>query len=170
MPRSMLTVALLCTAIVAPHPAAQAPTAPASFEQFLAQWEKAQVRFINGDPELWKQLASHGDDVTILGGFGGEGEKGWKAVAARYDWAAAQYRPGGATLKVDYHTVAVSGDVAYTVGVERQSNVRVGSQQAATNRRLRVTQVFRREDGQWKLAHRHADQMVEKEASLKSGA
>jgi ketosteroid isomerase-like protein len=169
MSRHLLAIALLYTSLSAPAVPAQ-PAGGASFEQFLKQWEQAQTRFINGDPALWKQLASHRDDVTILGGFGGEGEKGWTAVGARYDWAAAQYRPGGATLKVDYHTVAVSGDLAYTVGVERQSNVRVGTQETGTSRRLRVTQIFRRENGQWKLAHRHGDQMVERQASVRSGA
>jgi ketosteroid isomerase-like protein len=164
MPRIMLAAALLCTAIVAPRLGAQA-TSRESFAQFLGKWEQAQTQFINGDPALWKQLASHRDDVTILGGFGGEGDKGWKAVSARYDWASSQYRPGDATLKVDYHTVAVSGDLAYTVGVERQSNVRVGTEEAGISRRLRVTQIFRREGGQWKLVHRHGDQMVEKQAT-----
>jgi ketosteroid isomerase-like protein len=169
MSRIMLAAALLCTAIVAPRLGAQAATSRESFEQFLGKWERAQTQFINGDPAPWKQLASHRDDVTILGGFGGEGDKGWKAVSARYDWASSQYRPGDATLKVDYHTIAVSGDLAYTVSVERQSNVRVGTQAAGASRRLRVTQIFRRERGEWKLVHRQADQMVEKQA-LKSGA
>lgn len=168
MSRHLFGVALFCTSLYAPALPAQR-AGDASFKQFLETWERAQTRFINGDPTMWKQLASHGDDVTILGGFGGEGEKGWKAVGARYDWAASQYRPGDATLKVDYHTIAVSGDLAYTVGVERQSNVRLGTQEIGTSRRLRVTQIFRREGGEWKLVHRQADQMVEKQ-TLKSGA
>lgn len=143
--------------------AAQAPAQDQSFRAFLQTWEQAQTRFINGDPTLWKQHASHRDDVTILGGFGGEGEKGWKAVGARYDWASSQYRPGNAMLKVDYLNIVVSGDLAFTVGVERQQGARVGTQREGVNRALRVTQVFRKEGDGWKLAHRHADQMTEKQ-------
>lgn len=134
-----------------------------TFRSFLQEWEAAQTRFINGDPTLWKQHTSQRPDVTILGGFGGEGEKGWKAVASRYDWASSQYQPGGATLKVDYLNVLVSGDLAITAAIERQHNVRVGSKGESGRRALRATQIFRKEGGAWKLVHRHADQMIEKE-------
>lgn len=140
----------------------QAPAVDQDFRSFLQEWEKAQTRFINGDPTLWKQHTSQRADVTILGGFGGEGEKGWNAVGARYDWASAQYQAGRATMTVEYLSVVVNGDVAFTAGVERQHNVRVGSQPETAARALRATQVFRKENGQWKLLHRHADQMTEK--------
>lgn len=138
-------------------------TAESSFRAFLLQWEKAQTRFINGDPTLWKQNASHRDDATILGAFGGYGEKGWDAVGARYDWASSQYKGGGATLKVEYLSIVVSEDLAFTVGIERQEGARVGDQQNPTRRALRATQIFRREDGAWKLLHRHADPLIEKQ-------
>lgn len=144
--------------------------ADASFRAFLPDWEKAQSRFINGDPALWKQHTSHRDDVTILGGFGGLGEKGWAAVGARYDWASSQYKDGGATMKVEYLGIVVSGDLAFTVGIERQDGARVGDQQNPSRRALRVTQVFRREDGAWKLLHRHADPLVDKQAPSGGGA
>lgn len=143
--------------------ASQAPAGEQSFRAFLQTWEQAQTRFINGDPTLWKQHASHRDDVTILGGFGGEGEKGWKSVGARYDWASAQYRPGNATVKVDYRNILVNGDLAVTVAIERQEGALVGTQPGGVRRALRVTQVFRKEAAGWKLVHRHADQMTEKQ-------
>jgi ketosteroid isomerase-like protein len=135
-----------------------------AFRAFLRQWEGAQSRFINGDPTLWKQNASHRVDVTILGAFGGYGEKGWEAVGARYDWASSQYNDGGATMQVEYLNVGVSGDLAFTVAIERQKGARVGDQQP-TQRALRATQIFRKEAGAWKLVHRHADPLVEKRAS-----
>ena len=139
--------------------------ADSSFRAFLAEWEKAQSRFINGDPTLWKQNSSHREDATILGGFGGYGEKGWEAVGARYDWASSQYKGGGATVKVEYVNIGVSGDLAFTVAIERQEGVRVGDQQNPTRRALRATQIFRKEDGAWKLLHRHADALIEKQVS-----
>lgn len=134
-----------------------------SFFAFLPQWEEAQSRFINGDPTLWKQRSSHRADATILGAFGGYGEKGWEVVGARYDWASSQYKEGGATMRVEYLNVGVSGDLAFTVGVEHQTDARVGTQ-PATTRALRATQVFRREAGAWKLLHRHADPLLDKRA------
>ena len=137
--------------------------ADSSFRAFLPEWEKAQSRFINGDPTLWKRHASRRDDVTILGGFGGYGEKGWDAVGARYDWASSQYKGGGTTMKVEYLSIVVRGDLAFTVGIERQEGARVGGQQDPGRRALRATQIFRSEDGAWKLMHRHADPLIEKQ-------
>jgi|SRR5215207_2461246 len=141
----------------------QDSSADSSFRAFLPQWEKAQSRFINGDPTLWKKHSSRRDDVTILGGFGGYGEKGWDAVGARYEWASSQYKGGGATMKVDYLNIGVSGDLGFTVAIERQEGTRVGDQQNPARRALRATQIFRREDGAWKLLHRHADPLIEKQ-------
>lgn len=147
------------------HAQVRRDAAESSFRAFLPEWEKAQSRFINGDAALWKQHASHREDATILGGFGGQGEKGWAAVGARYDWASSQYKDGGATMKVEYLSIVVSGDLAFTVGVERQEGARVGDQQTPARRALRATQIFRREDGSWKLLHRHADPLLDKQVS-----
>jgi ketosteroid isomerase-like protein len=165
MKKTLLLVLLLCTLFgYTQTQVRQDATADSSFKAFLLQWEKAQSSFINGDPTLWKQNASHRDDATILGAFGGYGEKGWSEVGARYDWASSQYKDGGATLKVEYINIGVSGDMGFTVAVERQEGARVGGQQKPTRRALRVTQIFRREDGAWKLLHRHADPLIEKKA------
>ena len=70
-----------------------------SFKTFLVKWEDCITHFINGDPSLWKQNSSQTDDATIFGAFGGYGEKGWKDVGTRYDWASSQYKPSGAKTK-----------------------------------------------------------------------
>lgn len=165
MLRKALGIMLLCASPLCWDvvPASQLSAVDPSFRSFLQDWEKAQTRFINGDPSLWKQHTSKQDDVTIVGGFGGEGEKGWKAVGARYDWASSQYGAAGATMTVDYLNIAVNGDLAFTVGVERQQGVRVGTGSTPVRRALRATQIFRKERDGWKLLHRHADQMTEKQ-------
>jgi ketosteroid isomerase-like protein len=47
-----------------------------------------------------------------------------------------------------------SGDLAYTVGYERNKVQVEGSPRVYT---LRVTHVYRREEGRWRIVHRHAD-------------
>jgi hypothetical protein len=112
MKKTLLLVLLVCALFgYTQTQVRQDTSADSSFRAFLPEWEKAQTRFINGDPSLWKQHTSHRDDVTILGGFGGYGEKGWDAVGARYDWASSQYKSGGATMKVEYINIGVSGDL-----------------------------------------------------------
>lgn len=142
----------------------QVPTTAAgdaSLQAFLPQWEAAQSRFINGDPTLWKQNASHRDDATMLGAFGGH-EKGWKEVGERCDWASSHFKATGATETFEYLNTGVSGDLAFTVAIEHQEEVRMVDQETRAPRALRVTQIFRREDGVWKLLHRHADPLIEK--------
>jgi ketosteroid isomerase-like protein len=50
----------------------------------------------------------------------------------------------------------VTPDLAYTLEIER-FEAKVGGREDLTPVTLRVTSVFRREDGVWKLVHRHAD-------------
>ena len=131
-----------------------------NFAAFLRQWEAAQTRFINGDPASWKQNASHGQDVTIFGAFGGS-EKGWNEVGPRNDWASTQFKESRANQKIEYLSSGASRDLAFTVAIERQV-AQIAGQPTPTRRALRVTQVFRKEGDVWKLLHRHADPLVER--------
>lgn len=160
--RKIVLLAMLATALIGAVQA-QVPSETArdpNFAAFLAQWEAAQARFINGDPTSWKQNASHGQDVTIFGAFGGS-EKGWNEVGRRNDWASAQFKESGANQKIEYLNTGASRDLAFTVSIERQV-AQIAGQPNSTRRALRVTQVFRKEDGVWKLLHRHADPLVER--------
>ena len=49
----------------------------------------------------------------------------------------------------------VSGDLAYTVAIERYMASLRGEPPA--QQELRVTHIYRREQGQWRAIHRHAD-------------
>lgn len=140
----------------------QPDKAEADFKAFLVRWEEAQSRFVNGDATMWKQNSSQSEEASILGAFGGF-EKGWKDVGPRYDWAASQHKKSGTRKQVEYRSTVVSGDLAFTVAIERDEAL-VGDQIKAASRALRVTQIFRREQGAWKLLHRHADPLVEKKA------
>ena len=50
-----------------------------------------------------------------------------------------------------------SGDLAYTVGYERHTTGVAGG--PVEPHTLRVTQAYRREDGEWKVVHRHDDEV-----------
>ena len=100
-------------------------------------------RFMNGDTAPWLGNASRGDDVMIMGAWGGH-EKGWPAVEARYQWAGARFRDSGAELAVEYLTAFESGDLAVTTAIER-AQVRVEGLETTAAMTLRVTHVFRKE-------------------------
>lgn len=133
-----------------------------SFQNFLERFEEGTRRFVNGDPELWKSNVSRRADTTIMGGWGAY-EQGWGEVGPRYDWAAARFQPSEATLDVEYLATSVSGDLAYTVAIERSRALIIG-EEAPIPMALRVTHVFRKEGGTWKLMHRQADPLIEKTA------
>lgn len=126
--------------------------------QAVEQVHAATDAFIMGNPEPFKALWSHQDDVTILGGWGAY-EQGWRMVNARLDWAAARFAGG----KQRYETLAMgrSGDLAYTVHLE-QGDVRIAGRADLSPMTLRVTHILRREGDGWRLVHRHADPITQK--------
>jgi ketosteroid isomerase-like protein len=130
-----------------------------SFDAVLKHVEAAQVELVNGQPRSFKALWSHADDVTLSGGLGGVIAKGWAEVSARLDWVAAQYVDGTRTHQAVSRYVGQ--DLAYVVLREtiRFKNPVDGRPMV---QELRVTQVFRRERGQWLIVHRHADSQVTK--------
>ncbi len=160
--RNLFLLAALSAALVACARTGvrQSATEAASFMESVRDFERAQARFINGDPSAWKERSAHAEDATVFGAFGGS-EKGWKEVGPRYDWASGQFQNSGATQTIEYLNTGVSGDLAFTVAIERQV-ARIGTQGASTPRALRVTQIFRRDGGAWKLLHRHADPLAER--------
>jgi ketosteroid isomerase-like protein len=97
-------------------------------------------------------LWSHKSPVTVLGAA--KTVSGWAEVESLFDWLAANFS-NGTSYELDVTAAGVSGDLGYVVGAEH-SNASVGDEAPAAIA-LRVTLIFRRENGEWKEVHRHAD-------------
>src|SRR5215813_11084059 len=123
----------------------------------MATAELANREMVRGNAQPLKELYSHSEDVTVLGGFGGF-ERGWIEVEPRLDWAASQFADGDFSQQVV--SSIVESDLAMIVTLERYE-ARVAKEQVKTHDELRVTQVFRRENGQWRLVHRHGEPLVQ---------
>jgi ketosteroid isomerase-like protein len=119
----------------------------------------AQHELQQGRPELFKALWSHSDDATLAGGLGGPIVRGWENVSQRLDWAASQFSQGRQTKEV--LVSHVRGDMGYVVQLEHLHVTPLGETDEVTIH-YRVTMVFRREGGEWRIVHRHADQNVER--------
>ncbi len=122
--------------------------------QIIEHSHRALDAFMKGDPEPAKALFSRRDDVTLANPFG-PAVRGWPQIEPTLEQAAAHYREGEATgfeLISEYATA----ELAYIVEVERL-RAKVGGADEITPLALRVTTIFRREDGAWKIVHRHAD-------------
>jgi hypothetical protein len=124
---------------------------------FIAKLEAAEHEFAQGRPAAFKALWSHSDEVSLCGGFGGM-ESGWDNVGARLDWASSQISEG--TRSSEEIRSTVGADFAYIVQTE-QIRFRVPGRAEQSTVDFRVTMVFRRDSGEWRIIHRHADsQMV----------
>ena len=123
-------------------------------ESAIEQSHVATGEIVNGNVEPFEVLFSHREDVTLGNPFG-PFVRGWQQVVATAAGAASQYREGEI---VGFDLVArhVTDDLACVVEVER-FRVKVGGADDLAEVALRVTSVFRLEDGAWKLVHRHAD-------------
>jgi ketosteroid isomerase-like protein len=121
--------------------------------QVLPRFVRAADEMHNGDSTAFGMLWSSRDPVTLLGAAGLV-IKGWKNVADAQRSVASRFS-NGTPVNFELISADVNGDFAYTVGYESSSvSVAGGPVQPA---HLRATQIYRRENGDWKLVHRHAE-------------
>ena len=119
----------------------------------VEQYHLALVEFAKGNPEPVIALLSRGSDISLAGGFGGF-THGYDQVAKNIEFAATQFKEG----QISFESLAkvMTGDMGYIVEIERYKAKLGGSEEVALDV-LRVTSIFRREDGVWRLVHRHGD-------------
>jgi ketosteroid isomerase-like protein len=138
-----------------------------SLDQTRREAIEAAREFGRGNPVPFKEVYSHGQDATLLGAFGGF-DRGWSEIGPRLDWAASQFS-GRTSYEQEDLSVVAGTDLAYAVTIER-SRGQVGGSAEETVQELRVTQISRREDGRWRLVHRHADPLVQKRPPQRKAA
>ncbi len=124
------------------------------FDEVVEQYHLALGEFVKGNPEPVKKMFSHQEDVTLANPLGPP-VRGWEQVAAAGERAASQFRDGES---VGFEILAkyVTPELAYLVEVHR-GKARFGARQDIAPFALRLTTIFRPEDGTWKVVHRHAD-------------
>lgn len=122
--------------------------------ELIERYQLGLDDFMKGNPEPVKELFSHREDVTLNNPLSPPAH-GWEQVAATMERAASQFRDGeiGVYETIEKH---VTPELAYVVRVER-AEAKVGGRDDAAPIALRVTMIFRPEDGEWKIVHRHAD-------------
>jgi ketosteroid isomerase-like protein len=123
-------------------------------DQLIEQYQLGLEEFVKGNPEAVKKLFSHRDDVTLANPLGPPA-LGWEQVAATIERAASNIRDGE-DLRCETVAKYVTPELAYTVWLERVK-AKVGGREDTAQTALRVTMIFRPEDGEWKVVHRHAD-------------
>ncbi len=128
----------------------------ASVRDAIARLHMAMAKVAMGDVSAIKSLYSHAADATSFYGWGGY-EKGWDGVSKRWDWAGQQFQ--GGHVRYEAITTVVTPDIFYTTDIETYENQRMSGVAGLTGWTNRVTHIFRRENGEWRLLHRHGNRL-----------
>ena len=122
-------------------------------EEFITWFQgvlrDAEVALHNGDATARRAIWSRNDPVSVLGAW--RNAHGQVELDELFAHLGESFSDCTA-LELELVEVEVLGDVAYTVGFEHTSASVDGVPRSYT---LRATQVYRREDGEWKVVHRH---------------
>jgi ketosteroid isomerase-like protein len=123
------------------------------FDDMIERTHRSVDAVVAGNPEPQKRLWSRSDDVTLANPLGGY-RRGWQAVQEEADRAAGLIQCRSCV----YEEVArfAGSDVAYVFEIER---TKLTGREGTIA--LRVTMIFRLEEGEWKLVHRQADPLTE---------
>jgi ketosteroid isomerase-like protein len=130
----------------------------ASFEDAVARHHQALAAFMRRDTQAFKDLYSRQDDATLANPFGGVA-RGWGEIPQRVDLAASYYEDGE-VVSIETISSNHSDEFGYCFEVELLRG-RLGKRDVIDEVGLRTTSVFRCEDGDWRLVHRHADPAIE---------
>jgi ketosteroid isomerase-like protein len=123
-------------------------------DQLIDQYQQALDEFMKGNPEPVKELFSHREDVTLANPLGPPAH-GWEQVGATIEHAASQFR-AGRLVSVEIVEKHATPEFAYTVWLEHAEG-KAGGREDIAPVTLRVTMIYRPEEGTWKVVHRHAD-------------
>jgi hypothetical protein len=120
-------------------------------EWFETTWRDAEVSLHNGEAGARNDTWSTREPVTLYGAWmnatsSGEAQSVFRRLEELFSDAVSE--------EVSLVAHGVSGDLAYTVHREHTKTSVRGEPRDYV---LRVTQVYRREGGTWKVVHRHAD-------------
>lgn len=117
----------------------------------------SNAALMRGDIDAYRALITYTDDFTIMAPFGGEPTRGSEFTPERMEAMGRFFKNG--TFEQELVQSYGSEDMVVLALIERQ-HVEVGGL-PAQDWPLRVTLVYRREGSEWRLAHRHADPLVE---------
>jgi ketosteroid isomerase-like protein len=123
------------------------------FRGVLARQADAEEAFHKGDPGPRMEMWSRRDPVTLFGAAG-MFKSGWSELSETFQWVSSRFS-SVSDYRFDVLVADVRGDMAYAVGYERFTGSIDG--RAIEPITVRSTHIYRREEGEWKIVHRHGD-------------
>jgi ketosteroid isomerase-like protein len=121
-------------------------------DEMMPRIHQTETALHNGDAGPRGQMWSHTDTVTVFGAA--FSPIGWAEVGPMFEKLASNF---SSCSSCEWEVVDADGgdDFAYLLAIDR-TTTSVGSSER-TPHMLRSTTIFRRENGEWKIVHRHAD-------------
>lgn len=116
-------------------------------------WTDAENALHNGDASARRAIWSRRDPVSVLGAW--RNAVGPEEIDRLFTHLEQSFSDATSS-RFELLGAEVSGDLAYTTGFEHTSTSVNGVPRSYT---LRVTQVYRREDGEWRVVHRHGSEL-----------
>ncbi|WP_443747954.1 YybH family protein [Asticcacaulis solisilvae] len=124
------------------------------FESFMATRIDAASAYMRGDGDPVSNLSTAQEPATF---FGPDGKvaRGATTIAESYRKGAKSFGPHGES-RLEILQQASDDKIAYWAGLQHAV---VETDGKSTPMTLRITELFRKEDDEWKLVHRQADMM-----------
>ncbi|MEW2812052.1 nuclear transport factor 2 family protein [Streptomyces massasporeus] len=116
---------------------------------------EAELALHNGDAAPRRALWSRNEPVSVLGAW--RNAYGQQELDELFTTLGRSFSDCTSYV-FELQACDVVGDMAYTAGLEHTSASVDGVPRTYT---LRATQVYRREEGRWRVAHRHGDAVSE---------
>lgn len=136
------------------------------FDRIMSAREEVARAYMNGDAGPLGDISAKTSRVTFFSPSGGF-EEGADHVFSMQKRLAERFLPGGGDTHLEVLQTGASSDIAYWVGLQR-ATATLRENNKTVPFHLRVTEVFRREGGEWKLVHRHADALKDAAAESES--
>jgi ketosteroid isomerase-like protein len=118
----------------------------------VAQFYAALNEVFTGELAQMKKVWSHADDVTYMGPGGGF-QVGWNQVLKNWE-AQAALKLGGKVEPADMR-ITVGTEIAVVSCYEKGENTNAKGETQKVS--IRATNIFRKENGQWKMIGHHTD-------------
>jgi len=118
----------------------------------MAQFYTALNALFEGDATPMGEVWSHSEDVSYMGPGGGM-KSGWEEISAH--WKAQSSRNLGGEIRSASEKAILGSRLAIVYAQEEGSHMDADGQEQTFS--LRATNVFRKEDGQWKMIGHHTD-------------
>ena len=122
--------------------------------EFLERCHRALGQHTSGNPRPYLELWSDADDVSLMGGVGGH-QVGIEQVGQLLTAAAKTLNYE--TWDAENLVTGFGESLGFTVELERLTRHVDGNLEEMS---LRATSIYRREDGAWKVIHRHGDSLM----------